>query len=54
MVLNVPFIAFNNGAHAERIRKYKYDLAEIAPDITTQGLFAALQKLLKRQYSLDI
>lgn len=52
MILNVPFVCFNNGAHAERIRKYKYDLAEIADNVSTESLSNALQDLIKKIYNI--
>lgn len=53
MILNVPFVCFNNGAHAERIRKYKYNLAEISDNISPESLSAALKKLINKVYKLS-
>ena len=52
MLLNVPFVCFNNGAHAERIQKYKYNLAEIADNVSTESLSSALQDLIKKIYNI--
>ena len=52
MILKVPFICFNNGAHADRIKKYKYNLAEIADDISAKSLQTALDTLIKKVYKI--
>ena len=54
MILKVPFVCFDNGAHAERIKKYKYELAEIADDVSAESLFDALKKLISKIYNLKI
>ena len=54
MILEVPFVCFEDGAPQERIRKYHYPLAEIAQQVSAESLFVALQKLLKKTYSIKI
>lgn len=52
MILEVPFVCFDNGAHSERIKKYKYPYAEISDDISAEGLYAGLSKLISKVYSI--
>ena len=54
MILNVPFVVFENGAPAERIRKYSYDRGEIAQEASVNGLYEATRNLIKKVYDIDI
>ncbi len=54
MLLNVPFVTFDNGAHAERIRKYQYPLAKIAENVSGKALFEATRSILNEVYSIKI
>ena len=52
MLLKVPLVIFNNGAHQERIRKYKYESGVIAKEISVEGLFNAANYLLNKVYAI--
>lgn len=54
MMLDVPFVCFENGAPQERIRKYHYSMAEIAVENSAESLFLSLQKLLEKIYFIKI
>ena len=54
MILKVPFVCFDNGAHAERVRKYKYDLARIADSVSENSLLVVLKDLMQSVYGIKI
>lgn len=54
MLMGLPFVCFDLGAPAERIRKCAYTDAEIAPEISAQSMLDALDALLARKYGIQI
>lgn len=48
MVLNVPIVVFECGAPASRIKKEKYELAEIAEEVSVKALYEATKRLIKK------
>ncbi len=54
MLMRLPLVCFDLGAPAERIRKYEYAHAELAREISADGMLRALDILLTREYRVRI
>ena len=54
MLMGLPFVCFDLGAPAERVRKSAYKDVVIAHDVSSDSMMNALDALFSRKYGIHI